>query len=206
MVSHVFDLYQHINGAEREKFICWFRPLKQARTHKKKETDGGRNSGATWLIFQQLFTWVKSYQCEIHLIQAHWLYVVLYRALLWLRGSLMVPLWMSWGLYCLSWTGTVWLWWTKELWLCGWRRWGVSAFLKRLWETLVHFSLRETYLGKATHLLEKTSHVLITCQQVDLKHINGYKHTRKNAWKGKLSKLSPVEFLLETKGGSISPE
>lgn len=86
--------------------------------------------------------------------------MVLCRALLRPRERLMAPLWMSWGLYCLSWTGTVWLWWTEELWLCGWRRWEVSAFLNRLWEILVPCSLRKTCLGKGPHLLEK----MTTCR------------------------------------------
>ncbi len=104
---------------------------------------------------QHLCTKVNPYQCEIPVIQALWLCVVLCRAFLRLRGRLMAPHWMSWGLCCLSWTGTVWLWWTEELWPCGWRRWGVSAFLKRVWETLVPCSLRKTCSGKGNDLTWK---------------------------------------------------
>lgn len=79
-----------------------------------EETDGERDAGCSSSL--------KSYQCEILVIQVPYVHVVLCRALLRLRRRLMAALWTSWGLYCLSWTGTVWLWWTEEHWLCGWRR------------------------------------------------------------------------------------
>lgn len=37
MVSHVFNLYEHINGSERARFICWFRLPKEVRTHIQSE-------------------------------------------------------------------------------------------------------------------------------------------------------------------------
>lgn len=134
-------------------FFVSLRSLNQQMSGE--ETDGERDPGCS-SSSQQLFTPVKSYQCEILVIQVPCVHVVLCRALLRLRRRLMAPLWTSWGLYCLSWIWTVWLWWTEKHWLCGWRRWEASVFLKRLWEILVPCSLTRIYLGKGSHPLEKT--------------------------------------------------
>lgn len=118
----------------------------------KKEQTTSAGSGFSRKYTQREKQVEKEIQCEIPVIQADSLYVALCRAPLRLMGRSMATLWTSWGLYCLSWTGTVWRWWTEELWLCGWRRWEVSAFLKRRWEILVPCSLRKTCSGKTkTH-------------------------------------------------------
>lgn len=108
----------------------WFSLLENTRKHTERETDWERDPEHN---LPEVIMWNLWLLC---------------RAPIGLNGRLMGPPWTSWGLYCLSWTGTVWPWWTEERWLCGWRRWEVSAFLKRLWEISVRSSLKKTCLGK----------------------------------------------------------
>lgn len=69
VVSHVFDLYSHINRTERLIHICWFRLLKsfcpqKLRIHQTTHTDRKKE-------IQPHSLQVKLYKCEILVIQPH---------------------------------------------------------------------------------------------------------------------------------------
>lgn len=97
---------------------------------------------------------------------------VVCRLLLRLPGRLMAPLWTHSGLWCPSWTGTVWLWWTGKLWICVWRRCKTSAFPKKHSKTLVPCWHRETCSGK-TALIIFGHHDRLSCIAVKYTNIWG---------------------------------